>query len=593
MQLVQKTIKGRKYWYAVRKGRRGKTVTNVETVYLGSTDKLLARLGLGSGEGGTSGDESALLPVGYWSEEVGGSTALWGLAQSLGVVGIIDECCGTRRSDAVLSYGEILVILAIQRAIAPSNRKSLRQLPNWYESCRIRRFVDAEAHALDERAVHKALGAIDAATIERMEDAIVGQVIAAEGIDTGSLAFDATNFDSYAASTTSSQLLRRGHAKSKKKNLRVLGLGLLVSSDDGVPLLSFTYPGNRADVASFKSFLRRLRRRTRSLALDENTTVACDGGNISRETVELLEEAGFRFVARLPTGHAPEADALKSSALRTVRGLAGRRMAAKSLNTEVYGKKRRVIAVFSESMKESQLPGLERDINKAKEDIQALRQRLERQAAGSKRSPLDIPAATCRVRECLKRQHMASLFKVEVSGDNAAPVLNWEFDQGVFDDLVTNKLGRTAVITDHPSSSWSDARTIKALSEQSHAEDAFRQMKDPRWASAVPLRCRRDQMLRIHAFISVLALLLASLLRRRLGLKGVHVSIDELLFELSELRCGYLKYRPDAPGGLRELARSRAVPPCPTPAQREIVRSLKLDIELGPTRRDQKRGEAQ
>ena len=41
MQLVTKSVKGHKYWYAVKKGRRGGTVTNVKTIYLGTTAALM------------------------------------------------------------------------------------------------------------------------------------------------------------------------------------------------------------------------------------------------------------------------------------------------------------------------------------------------------------------------------------------------------------------------------------------------------------------------------------------------------------------------------------------------------------------------
>ena len=48
-------------------------------------------------------------------------------------------------------------------------------------------------------------------------------------LSTDVLAFDTTNFDTYIATTTPGELARRGHAKSKRSDLRVVGLGLLAS----------------------------------------------------------------------------------------------------------------------------------------------------------------------------------------------------------------------------------------------------------------------------------------------------------------------------------------------------------------------------
>jgi hypothetical protein len=51
------------------------------------------------------------------------------------------------------------------------------------------------------------------------------------------LAFDTTNFDTHIATTTPGELARRGHAKSKRSDLRVVGLATLVSETGHVTVL--------------------------------------------------------------------------------------------------------------------------------------------------------------------------------------------------------------------------------------------------------------------------------------------------------------------------------------------------------------------
>ena len=70
-------------------------------------------------------------------------------------------------------------------------------------------------------------------------------------IDVRTLLFDATNFDTYINTQTQGNLAQRGHAKSKRKDLRIIGLALLVSSDFHIPLLSYVYPGNHNDPTMF------------------------------------------------------------------------------------------------------------------------------------------------------------------------------------------------------------------------------------------------------------------------------------------------------------------------------------------------------
>ena len=49
---------------------------------------------------------------------------------------------------------------------------------------------------------------------------------------------------------------QRGKAKQKRADLRLVGLGLVVTRDGGVPLLSHAYPGNKPDVTQFPQMIR-------------------------------------------------------------------------------------------------------------------------------------------------------------------------------------------------------------------------------------------------------------------------------------------------------------------------------------------------
>ena len=441
MQLVPKTVKGHRYWYLVQKGRKNGVVTNIKTIYIGSADRLSQMLS----EAG-----EASFPAAFDSWEVGASAALCSEIRALGLVEIIDSVCGARRSDATLSYGQLFAALALQRAIAPLRLRSQDQLRSWYEHCGVRDMLPLDPAGLDPRRVDEALGLLRASDLDRVETELVATVIRKYGVVRDVLAFDTSNFDSYTRSANPSRLLRRGHAKSKRTNLRVLGLGLLVTADDeGLPLLWFVYPGNQPDVRSFRSFLGRLKRCQHRLGLGTRSTLVCDGGNICKDVVARIDaEPTLHLIARLPTGHAPEADQLRTDALLPVEGF-GDEVRAKMLTTAVYGKLRTVVAVYSASMHASQLPGLKRDIRKANDDLQGLVQRLERQAQGKARGkPLTIATARSRVDKLLERQHMAELFRVDIGGTDAQPTLSFRFDDAAWEWLETYRLGRTVVITD-------------------------------------------------------------------------------------------------------------------------------------------------
>jgi len=122
---------------------------------------------------------------------------------------------------------------------------------------------------------------------------------------------------------------------------------------------------------------------------------------------------------------------------------------------------------------------------------------------------LNLATARAKTEKAVARQHMANLYRVDVSGTDEQPTVAFHFDETAWQNLEKYRLGRTNIITDR--SDWPIEKILSSLREQSHVEFAFRQLKEPQWASAIPLRHHTDSMLRIHAFTAVLALLLSKL----------------------------------------------------------------------------------
>jgi hypothetical protein len=63
-------------------------------------------------------------------------------------------------------------------------------------------------------------------------------------LDCSGLVLDMTNFATYIDSANDrAPIAQRGHAKQKRNDLRLVGLGLVVSTDGGIPLVSHAYAG--------------------------------------------------------------------------------------------------------------------------------------------------------------------------------------------------------------------------------------------------------------------------------------------------------------------------------------------------------------
>ena len=103
------------------------------------------------------------------------------------------------------------------------------------------------------------MDAISEEQLAEIERRIVAHMVEAFSVDLSGLVLDMTNFATYIDSANDrAPIAQRGHAKQKRTDLRIVGLGLVVSTDGGIPLVSHTYAGNRPDVTQFAALVEEL-----------------------------------------------------------------------------------------------------------------------------------------------------------------------------------------------------------------------------------------------------------------------------------------------------------------------------------------------
>ena len=110
--LVGKKQKGKTYYYLTESARVGGKPRIVSQQYLGSAEEIAERLSaVGPGEP----DRSQHLGF-------GDVAAVWRMLDRLGVVDIIDDVVGPRRSDAAASVGMYLALACCNRVVAPCSK---------------------------------------------------------------------------------------------------------------------------------------------------------------------------------------------------------------------------------------------------------------------------------------------------------------------------------------------------------------------------------------------------------------------------------------------------------------------------------------
>src|ERR1022692_2817130 len=264
--------------------------------------------------------EAAALPERTRHLAFGDVAAAWGMLQELGIAGIIDEVAGARRADAGASAGTYLALAALNRLVAPCSRLAFA---DWWKSTAGDRFARISASVLDHRRFWAAMHAVRLEQLEEISQAIAVRIVDASGLDCSSVALDMTNFATYIdTGNGKAPVAQRGKARQKRTDLRIVGLGLVVTRDGGIPLTWHAYPGDRPDVTQFTTVIDQLRGRYEAITAaagvpsggGTDMTVVFDAGQNSEDNFAHLAGTGLRYVGSVPASDCPDLTALPASA---------------------------------------------------------------------------------------------------------------------------------------------------------------------------------------------------------------------------------------------------------------------------------------
>ncbi len=159
----------------------------------------------------------------------GDLAAGWGLLTRLGVIETIDEVSGSHRSDAGTTVGSYLALAALNRLVDPCSK---RVFADWWKTTAADRFTKIGAAVLDHRRFWDAMHAVTETELAEIEHRLVLRMIEIFGLNVSALALDMTNFATYIDSTNAkAPITQRGKAKQKRTDLRLVGLGLVVTRD--------------------------------------------------------------------------------------------------------------------------------------------------------------------------------------------------------------------------------------------------------------------------------------------------------------------------------------------------------------------------
>lgn len=526
--LQKKDVNGYKYWYIVEGRRINGKPTPVVLEYLGTADSLLKKL------------KQLTKNVKIKSYSHGDVSALLSIAYKLELPSIINKYINSSRqyfSDKPirnnLTAGATFLLGAIGRTCMLTSKRGWY---NWAKTTSLEYLLRTNFSKIDSQHFWDLMDALPEEFIPEVEKEILQKVMKVFDIKSDTLFFDTTNFYTYIATTnTRCTIAQRGKNKQKRIDLRQVGLALVVTREDLIPLFHHSYRGNMNDTTVFRDVIKKIKQRIINLGLNiENHTFVFDRGNNSKKNLAIVKKLRLFYVGALTPCHH------KKLVIKALKNLNPVKIDEKEIDayrtkTNIWGEERTVIVFISEKLKSGQIRGIYQMIDKNEKKLNDLQ------------TSLSNPKAKKRNRKQVVEQ-IDNILKSKI----AQMLINWELrwiskgkykltygiDTEEIEKLEEN-FGIRIIMTNRHN--WSTKDIIKAYYEQSNVERAFKELKNPIHLSVKPQYHWTDQKIKVHNLICVIGFLLSTIIlrevRQNINFKGC---MNTLFNMLKNIRLGVI-----------------------------------------------------
>jgi len=523
--IQSKTTKGYKYWYIVESRRVNGKPRPIVLAYLGKAEDLLKRL---------QGNLSFKLK----SYSHGGVSALIDVASRLDIVGILNRYVKSSRHYVAekpvrnnLTVGITFVLGAIGRVCMPTSKMGWL---NWAKTTSVEYLLRCNLSKVDSQHFWDLMDSFPEDAISSAEQEILTRLLEVYKIKTDTLFYDTTNFFTYIDTTNDHcDIARRGKNKQKRNDLRQVGLAMVVSKEDYIPVFHHSYQGNLQDGTVFREVIGKIKDRLQSLGLNQDThTLVFDRGNNSKKNLAIVKSLGFYYVGALTPYHHKEIIDKATQAMSTIR-VNNESLAVYREKSMIWEDEKTILVFISDRLKAGQIRGVYQGLAKKEDSLKELQQELVNQA-GKKRNR---EALEKKIKTIVSGQYLKDILKWKLieTGDGKY-YLDYQIDQEQL-HCVEEKLGFRIIMTNRHE--WTSQEIITAYYGQSKIEHAFRNMKNPYHLTLKPQYHWTDQKIKVHYFICVIGYMLTSIIWREARDKaGYTGSLDNLLDILNNIRLG-------------------------------------------------------
>lgn len=527
--IIKKTIKGKTYYYYIESKRVDGKPKHINQVYLGTAENIMKKLET----------KYPQQPLYSEIESFGDVCLIYDIAERLSLVEILDECFPKREQG--ISLGMYALIAAINRAVNPTAKKNIS---DWYDKTVLKSIVPVSKKGLSCQRFWDNMNAIEDDHITLFEEMFLETILEEYPIDTSRLIYDATNFFTFINSASDSELAKKGHCKSNRTNLKIVGLSMMITPDFNIPLLYDVYPGNTHDSDEFNTMITKMQERYRKITgKTADITISFDRGNNDEDNIELLEtgQIPFHYVGGLRLSQVKILLAIPKTKYKTLQDIYSKtkdKTKVYRTKMKLYSRELTVLLTFDPRLYKKHVHIHEENIAKTFTELEALKQQLHNRANQEviKGKQMTEKSVSKRLQAILSREHMSKIFEtsIVISDRVDRPLLTYRLNKTASDEIKRTYFGKRAFFTSRHE--WSNEEIVGTYNSAWHVEGVFRQLKDTDYLSVRPLFHWTDQKIKVHIFFCVLAYRLCCLLNHELRAAGVEITINKMLESLAEIR---------------------------------------------------------
>ena len=504
------------YWQIVESKRIDGKPRPFVLMHLGTAEQLLYKL-----KGGA-------LKKTIRSAAHGAVNLFWQTAKELDLPGIFNRRFSQQLTDGLLP-GTSLLLAAIHRAIEPGSKNSFAA---WAIKTTLPEIAGFDPDRLTSQHFWEQMDTVTESQMEAADQALTKKMLDKGLLSSRLLFYDLTNFFTYINTNNErADLLRRGHNKQKRNDLRQFCLAQVVTREFLIPVLSEVYQGNTSDEKMFLPTLTRLRNKLSDLNLGvQELTVVFDKGSNSKDNFEKLDLSEIPYVASLTPSYHEDLLNVPLESYHQVQ-VNDHKILCYRTEKEVWGKTRTIVLFLSEKLRRGQLQGLEQALAGKYEQLKELNRKLTSKRA-RKRERADVEQ---QIKNILKGERCNQLIKTCIfETEDGRLDIWWEIDRDAYRWTTENLFGKRIIVTSRDN--WSDEEIIAAYHGQSNVERVFKHLKNPYHNCVHPQYHWTDQKIRVHTFICLTGLLLSQVLVKKASDAGHNMSVENLIDRLSEVR---------------------------------------------------------